>query len=203
MKLGEVHALATESRRFVVDADEDADTDASDAVDDVDDAPPRRSPPLWALVGVAALVGVVAAFATSGGREGRKARAARVEASKPDVWPRPLPREPAQWLRESAADCGLRVTGLRTEAHATTFPSPSGASVVLWEVSMRLGADGAIEDVRQLMDRLGAGPCGVHVPELTLSWDRGNKVRMQMHAVLLGTWPSKTAPPASRRGNRS
>lgn len=166
---------------------------------------PRR-PPTWLRIGVAALIGVVAAFASRGkpARVEAPSGARREARREPGAdWPRPLPREPGQWLRDTATECGVKVTGLRTEAHATTFPSPSGAGVVLWEVSMKVSAEGAIDDLRNLMERLAEGPCGAHVPELTINWDRGNRVRAQMHAVLLGTWPNRPATTASRRGNRT
>lgn len=205
------HAEDTAEPRSPEAPDIDPELDAGDAADGTDagaETPPlRRRPPLWALIGVAALVGTIAAFASRG-------KAARTDAAHPAArpakrdaaggeWPRPLPREPAQWLRDTATECGVKITGLRTEAHATTFPSPSGAGVVLWEVSMRVGAEGAIDDVRSLMERLADGPCGAHVPELTINWDRGNRVRAQMHAVLLGTWPNRPTTTASRRGNRT
>jgi hypothetical protein len=186
--------------------DTDPEVEADEGEAPAPDGGPRR-PPTWMRIGVAALIGVVAAFASRGkpARVDAPAGPARREARRePGAdWPRPLPREPGQWLRDAATECGVKVTGLRTEAHATTFPSPSGAGVVLWEVSMKVGAEGAIDDLRNLMERLSDAPCGAHVPELTITWERGNRVRAQMHAVLLGTWPNRPATTASRRGNRT
>lgn len=158
----------------------------------------------WGVVGVALASGTLAAFASSRvfSAEPPVVRAAapvRSPATPPKppeprpaaTWPRPLPRDPAHWLRRSAAECGLKITGLRTEAHATTYPSPSGAPTVLWEVSFHVGAEGTLDAVRALVDRLATAPCGVNAPELTVTWLPGNRVQLQLHAVLLGTWPDR------------
>ena len=198
---------------FEPDDEPEPETGSDPATDPGVDAPrrARRRLPRWALIAGAVLLGTLAALGSSHllAREmPRDARDLRGDASRlkrpdprrsPGVWPRPLPREPGQWLRQNASECGLMLTGLRTEAHATTFPAPSGTSVVLWEVSMRMGAEGVVDDVRALMDRLTAAPCGINVPELTLTWIAGNRVKIQLQAVLLGTWPDRPSG-ATRRG---
>lgn len=150
--------------------------------------------PRFALLGAASLLGALAAFATSRVYPYQAPSApppprpsASVAAPPADSkWPRPLPRDPEQWVRQLTADCGLRVSGAKSEAHATTFPTPSGGSVVLWEYTVRVTGDGTPDEVRALMGRLGRAPCGVHVPELDLTWLPGGRVRVHAQAVLLG-----------------
>lgn len=182
------------------------DSDAGDA---------RRSPfaargaPRAALLGGAMLLGVLGAFASArllayaprpAPPASRRVAASPTPAppAPPVAWPRPLPHDPGQWMRQAAAECGLKVTGVKSDAHATTFPTPSGGSVVLWEYALRLGAEGALDDVRALLGRLGHAPCGVHVPTVDINWLPGGRVRVQLDAVLLGTWPDKAGPATAR-----
>lgn len=150
--------------------------------------------PRSALLGAASLLGALAAFATARVFPYQAPPPPRAASPRPSIaapppqtrWPRPLPRDPERWMTQLVADCGLKVAGSRSEAHATTFPTPSGGSVVLWEYTLRLTAEGQPDEVRSLMARLGRAPCAVHVPELDLTWLPGGRVRLYAQTVLLG-----------------
>jgi hypothetical protein len=105
-----------------------------------------------------------------------------------------LPGDPQEWVRRAARRSGLDVRQLSARADSTLFPLPSGRTVRLWEVKLDLVAEARIDDLGSFLRALRTGPARIHVPDMAVTWSGTNRVRIRMHASLLGTWPGRSRP---------
>jgi hypothetical protein len=90
----------------------------------------------------------------------------------------------------------LRLDALHSDARSTSFPTPSGRSSLLWELTLTMAATGSADQVVRLLDDVRGWPGDVHVPEVTITWSRTSRIHVGLTIVLLGSWSG-----ASGRGS--